>query len=112
MYDLLGVCTFFTEPCCFGTAKIIKIIFSFFFCFVLFLLGLLRTNITSWVISSSGKCGKVCNCEVFCCSLLVHKGNLGRRHKDTPSAVSVFCCWGEKVFYSKHMASLISRCLY
>lgn len=28
-------------------------------------LGFLRTNIMSWVISSSGECGKVCSCEVF-----------------------------------------------
>lgn len=39
MYDLLGVCTFFTEPCCFGTAKIIKIIFSFFFVLFCFYWG-------------------------------------------------------------------------
>lgn len=63
------------------------------------LLGIWRTHITSWVISSLGECGKVCNCEVFCCSLLIHEGNLDCRHKDTPSAVCFLYVVGEIKFY-------------
>lgn len=72
--------------------------FSRFFLGVI-LLGIWRTNITSRVISSWGECGQVCNCKVFCCSLLIHKGNLDYRHKDTQCSFCLLYVVGGIKFY-------------